>query len=278
MKVTVVVDNQVPINVKRPFRGEHGLSLLLETPDGLYLFDAGQSDLIIYNLSLLGVRPADLSAIIISHGHYDHTGGLTAVLTHAKKHLPVYIHADAFLPRFSLAGEQQRFIGIPYSRELLCQLGAEFHYVNAPLQLTSDLWISGPIPRNQAFEADENHFVMQTDTSCLCQDHVEDDIALYRVGADGVTVICGCAHAGIINTLNYGLKVTGLPTVKGLIGGTHLGSASPARQSATISHLHSLNPEFIAANHCTGFSMMQKLAEGFSGKFIPAFVGTVIEF
>ena len=80
MKFTVVVDNNVPPGAKAAFRGEHGLAVLIETGANKILFDTGQSDLVIYNLGLLGVHPRDLDAIVVSHGHYDHTGGLPAVL------------------------------------------------------------------------------------------------------------------------------------------------------------------------------------------------------
>lgn len=277
MRITVVIDNTVPTNAKRPFRGEHGLSLLLEGAEGLYLFDAGQSDLLIHNLSLLGVRPADLTGVIISHGHYDHTGGLTAILTHAKKKLPVYIHADAFVPRFAQSADQQRFIGIPYSKELLTQLGADFQYIDEPFRLTSDLWLSGPIPRQCAFEGENSRFVLQDEQNCLCQDYVQDDMAVYHVSASGLTIISGCAHAGIINTIDHGLAITKETKVRGMIGGTHLGPASQAQQASTLQQLEQLQPELLAPNHCTGFTMTHLLAQQFPDSFVPAFVGTTID-
>lgn len=277
MKITVAVDNTVPTNAKRPFRGEHGLSLLLEASDGLFLFDAGQSDLLIHNLSLLGIRPADLTAIIVSHGHYDHTGGLTAVLTHAKKKLPVYIHRDAFIPRFSQSADQQRFIGIPYSKDLLAQLGADFQYIDKPFRLTSDLWLSGPIPRQCSFETSNQQFVLQDEQNCLCQDHVQDDMAIYHTSVKGLTVISGCAHAGIINTIEHGLSVTQEKKLRGIVGGTHLGPATNEQQMGTLEQLQRYNPECIAPNHCTGFNVMHTLAHQFPDSFVPAFVGVTID-
>lgn len=99
-KVTVVVDNCVPINCGLPFLGEHGLSMLLETSGKRLLLD-GQSAAVIQNLSLLGVAPGSLDMLAISHGHYDHTGGLYPLLSHAQKTLPVYIHEEAFATLFA---------------------------------------------------------------------------------------------------------------------------------------------------------------------------------
>lgn len=277
MKVTVVVDNHVPLHAKRPFRAEHGLSLLIEVPEGLFLFDTGQSDVVIHNLSLLSVRPADLTGVIISHGHYDHTGGLTAILSHAKKSMPVYIHQAAFTARYSQSDEQCRFIGIPYSRELLTQLGADFHYVDAPLELTPNLWISGSIPRTPAYEQLDPHFVSRQADCCLTQDSLPDDMGVYYRSERGLVVLAGCSHSGLLNVIQHGFAVTGCTTLAGVLGGTHLGPAAPEFQQKTLQELAALTPAFVAANHCTGFSMLAALAQQFGDRFTPAFVGTALE-
>ena len=276
IKATVIIDNQVPLGAKRPLRAEHGQSLLLETPAGRILFDTGQSDLIIHNLSLLGFRPADLDAVVISHGHYDHAGGLSALLTHARKRLPVYIHPAAFTPRFAENGSR-RFIGIPFSQELLVQLGADFQSVEAPLALAENIWLSGPVPRETDFEKTPESFVMSGADGSDCHDCVIDDMSLFIETNRKLTVISGCAHAGIINTIKYGFKITSTDTLHAVIGGTHLGSASEQQQTATLEALFSLDPDIIAASHCTGFAMLHRLAEIFDKRFVPAFVGAQFE-
>ncbi len=272
IKATVIIDNQVPLGAKRPLRAEHGQAMLLETASGRILFDTGQSDLIIHNLSLLGFRPADLDAVVISHGHYDHAGGLSALLTHARKRLPVYINPGAFTPRFALNGTR-RFIGIPFSQELLIQLGADFHTIETPLQLDENLWLSGPVSRQTAFEQPPENFIMTGEDGLDCRDCVTDDMSLYAATTQGLTVLSGCAHAGIINTIRHGFAVTGANSLHGIIGGTHLGAAPAAQQEETLRELQLLKPDFIAANHCTGFLMLHRLAEIFGERFSPAFVG-----
>lgn len=273
MKVTVVLENTVPNNAKRPFRAEHGLSLLLETENQLYLADAGQSDAVLYNLGLLGVCPADLDGIILSHGHYDHAGGLQAVLTHAKKAMPVYAASGVFLRRFFQSGGNRRYIGIPYVRENLESLGAQFHFLDQPFRLEKNLWISGPVPRLTEYETGDAGFVDESG----CHDIVPDDMGLYYSGARGMTVITGCAHSGVINMIRYGMTVTGCASLHGMIGGTHLGPVSEDQRQATLAALAELKPNLIAANHCTGFAVMHKLATIFDERFIPAHVGAVIE-
>lgn len=287
MKITVVVDNCVPTLAKAAFRGEHGLAVLIETGVNRILFDTGQSDLVIHNLGLLGVHPRDLDAIVISHGHYDHTGGLASVLAMAGKKMPVFSHPDIFKPRYAVAGGHCKYVGVPFCRDYLAHLGADFRSVEEPLELIPNLWISGPVPRETSYEEGDARLVVLAEEKpdCDCtpvqaefeKDLLTDDMAIYIRSSKGLILLGGCAHSGIINMVNHGLKVTGAIKVHGLLGGTHLGPTSESQQSATLAALEWFAPDFIASNHCTGFAVMAKLAGVFGAKFMPAFCGTVIE-
>ena len=273
MKITVVMENCIAFGGKKPFRAEHGLSLLLHHAGVRWLMDAGQSDAALHNLGLLGVTPGQLEGFIISHGHYDHTGGLAPMLAQAGKTLPVYMAPEVFMRRYSRSGGVQRYIGVPYAREMLESMGADFCLVDQPRQLAENFWISGPVPRHTPFEMGDAGFVDETGAD----DIVTDDMSLFHVGEKGLTVISGCAHSGLINIINYGFAITGCNRLHGVIGGTHLGPASSERQEATLEALAGFEPDFVAANHCTGFAMMTRLQAIFGERFIPAFVGTVVE-
>jgi 7,8-dihydropterin-6-yl-methyl-4-(beta-D-ribofuranosyl)aminobenzene 5'-phosphate synthase len=214
--------------------------------------------------------------IALSHGHYDHTGGIIHILHHAAKRMPVYAHPKIFEPRFSIAGEKRRFIGIPYVKEQLSQLGGDWHLTDKPAELLPGLWFSGEIPKQSGFESGDAKLVVCTADGCNCQDQIADDAALFFSAPNGLVVIGGCTHSGLVNTVRYGLELTGAPRLAGWIGGTHLGPVSAAQQDKTLAELESMAPDFIAANHCTGFVMMSKLHELFGNRFFPAFVGTVI--
>lgn len=274
MKITVVMENCISFGGKKSFKAEHGLSLLIQHEGLRWLMDAGQSDIALHNLGLLGINPGQLEGFILSHGHYDHTGGLAPMLAQAGKTMPVYMAPGAFMRRYTRSGGGQRFIGIPFAREMLESMGADFCLVDQPRQLADNLWLSGPVPRQTAYESGDAGFVDETGAN----DIVPDDMSLFYAGDKGLTVITGCAHSGIINIINYGLKLTGCSRLYGVIGGTHLGPASAEQQEATLAALADFNPEIIAANHCTGFAMMARLQAMFGDKFIPAFVGTVVEY
>lgn len=278
MKVTVVIDNSVPINARKPFLGEHGLSLLLETDSYKLLLDAGQSSAVVHNLGLLGVHPLQLDAIAISHGHYDHTGGIPHILRHRRKPIPIYAHSLIFGKRYSILGGGREYIGIPFEKEESISLGGNWKLTNGPVEIAPNLWFSGSMPRKTTFEKGDSQLIVCDENGCDCQDEIPDDTSLYYASDKGLVVIGGCSHSGLVNTLQRGFEITGQTRLAGWIGGTHLGPVSTNQQEISLATLQQYSPDFVAANHCTGFDMMAKLRSLFGKKFIPAFIGTVIEF
>ena len=277
MKVTVIIDNAVPIGRRHPFLAEHGLSLLIEHAGKKVLYDTGQSSAVVSNLSLLGFPPSELDMLVVSHGHYDHTGGIFHVLQHAQKQIPVYANKGIFQARYSITGQQRRFIGIPHEKELLTALGAEWCFVDKPTEIIPKLWVSGLVPRITDYETGDPKLVTCATDGTECQDTIEDDTSLFYASPRGLVVIGGCTHAGLVNTVRWGFEVTGTSRLAGWIGGTHLGPVSKEQQGKTLAQLASFGPEFVAANHCTGFAMMAALYDCFGDRFIPAFVSTVID-
>ena len=277
MKVTVIVDNTVPINQRIPFRGEHGFSLMLEHEARKILFDTGQTDAVIHNLTLLKVHPSEFDAIVVSHGHYDHTGGLFHILQNGRKRYPLYAHSDIFSPRFSVTPDSRHYVGIPYTKDQLTTLGADWQLGREPREIAPNLWFSGQIPRNTDYEAGDKRLVTCCDGTADCPDPIQDDISLFFVTGRGLVVIGGCTHSGLVNTVSHGLKLTGAKKLAGWIGGTHLGPVGKEQQARTLEELERLQPEFVMAGHCTGFAMMAELSNRFGSRFIPAFVGANTE-
>ncbi|HWR40128.1 MAG TPA: MBL fold metallo-hydrolase [Patescibacteria group bacterium] len=274
MKATVIMDNCVYHG--RTMKAEPGMSLLLEEEGRKILVDVGVSGATVDNLVALGVHPREVDALVISHGHWDHTGGLERLLTAACKSLPVYIHPLAFQERYSLSGDQHKHVGIPFHRESLASLGAEFHWVDMPFAVTDKLWVSGSVPRIFPGESGDPNLVLPGSAGWV-NDTVADDMSLFYKGEQGLTVISGCAHAGLRNTVAYGLQVTGCERLHGWIGGTHLGMVNREQQQMTMEALAAWQPLFIAANHCTGFPMQAELSRRFPASFRAMAVGTTLE-
>lgn len=277
MKVTVVMDNMAATGAAMPFVAEHGLSLLIEIHGRKVLMDTGQTGNVVGNLSLLNIHPRQIDAIVLSHGHYDHTGGLAEFLRHRGAAISVYAHPSIFQERYSRKGEERRFAGLPFPKAYLTGLGAEWRLHEEPFEILPGLWFSGSIPRQAEFEQGDPRLILLDEHEHCCQDSISDDSVLFYKEGDSLTVISGCAHSGFVNIVTYGRRLTGAVKLKGWIGGTHLGPVSQEQKSKSLDFIRSLDIDFLAANHCTGFEVMCMLRQMLGEKFIPAFVGTVIE-
>jgi 7,8-dihydropterin-6-yl-methyl-4-(beta-D-ribofuranosyl)aminobenzene 5'-phosphate synthase len=275
VKITVAMENSVPPRERRPFRAEHGLAMLIECEGQRILFDTGQSGEVVRNLSLLSVHPSQLDAVVLSHGHSDHAGGLAAVLTHAGKSLPIYAHPAIFSERYSSRDGVAHSAGLPFSREHLESLGAVFYLSQQPQNITRALTTSGTIPRLTEFEHVSTDLVIPSENG-VTPDPLSDDLSLFYYEAGNLVVILGCAHAGMVNIIRYGMQQTGASRLIGMIGGTHLGPADSRQIAESLSSLEGYHPEWVMANHCTGFSIMAELAQRFGSRFKPAAIGVSV--
>ncbi|MGI6549262.1 MAG: MBL fold metallo-hydrolase [Syntrophomonadales bacterium] len=245
--VTVLIENSTPIP---GVVGEYGLGMLVRVDGRGILFDTGMADGLVRNLKTMQIPPQAVELIAISHGHFDHVGGLPPVLEYLGPR-DVYIHSKAPLPKYSLAGDQRIFIGMPRPEELE-KKGANLVYNDSPVELMPGVILSGSIPRTNDFEDTGGNFGVEVDGK-METDNFDDDQALFIKHPDGLIIISGCAHAGMINTIEYARTLTGVDRIKAWIGGTHLINANEARMRKTIDQLRSYDMETIAVSHCTGF-------------------------
>lgn len=267
VKIAVLSENTVGTTLG--LCGEWGLSMLVETAGKRVLFDTGEQGCLVANADALGVDLRTVDALVLSHGHYDHTGGMRAFLRRRGR-LPVYAHPDLFASHCGSL-PHEHYIGVPFSAEELSSLGADFHFVRTAVEIVPGLWVSGEIPRKTVFEKGDPRLYLKKDGQKM-PDPFADDMSLYCVTPQGLVIILGCAHAGLVNIVEHARAVTGMSRVYGIIGGTHLGPVSAEQQAATIAYLQQLDLQFLAANHCTGLPMAARLAGLFGSvfRFAPA--------
>ncbi|WP_254568003.1 MBL fold metallo-hydrolase [Oscillatoria sp. HE19RPO] len=266
--ITVVVENTA---AARGLLGEHGLSYYIETPDSRILFDTGQGLALKHNAQQLGISLPEIDTLVLSHGHYDHAGGLMTVLETSSPRL--FLHPSALNPKFSPRGD----IGCPIQDpDILAQKSKEVIWTETPTEIVSGVYVTGTIPRVHPLEDTGGQFWQNEQQNQV--DLMLDDQALFIDTMEGVLVVLGCAHAGVINTLNYIATLTGEDKFYGVIGGMHLLNASRDRLQATAEIFRKYDLQLIGANHCTGMMAQAFLWQEFALKCRSCSVGTRLFF
>ncbi|MCW5552018.1 MAG: MBL fold metallo-hydrolase [Verrucomicrobiae bacterium] len=268
--ITVLVENSVH---RRGLKAEHGLSFLIESGGRRVLFDTGQTELVLENAGTLGCSLEDLDAIVLSHGHDDHTGGLAAV-RHRSPNTRVFLHPAAMQPKFSGSTPGvARYIGMPEaSRQAVAGIGKNLVVTQTHQEVIQGVFVTGEIPRRTDFEDVGGRFFL--DEQCQQPDPLMDDQALYFPTAEGVVVVLGCAHAGVVNTLLHIEQLVEGAPLRAVLGGMHLLNASPERLADTVEALRRWNVPLLAPAHCTGLVALARLWESFPGRCAAADVGS----
>ncbi|MBS3735412.1 MAG: MBL fold metallo-hydrolase [Phycisphaerae bacterium] len=271
-RITVLVENTAGAS---GLLGEHGLALWIEIAGKRILFDTGQGNVLAPNARRLGIRLETADAIVLSHGHYDHTGGLSDAL-HAGRRPAVYAHPAAFEPKYARnADRSARDVGISTLNAQAVRDQAEWVRVEEPTEICGGLTLTGPIPRTTDFEDTGGAFF--TDAECTEPDMMPDDQAAFVQTPDGTVVILGCAHAGVINTVRHVQTLTDGRAIHTVIGGMHLVNAGPDRLDKTVAALRRLDIQRLLPCHCTGFAAMARLRHEFPNRCAACPVGTVVE-
>jgi 7,8-dihydropterin-6-yl-methyl-4-(beta-D-ribofuranosyl)aminobenzene 5'-phosphate synthase len=267
-------------------RAEHGFSALIDVylnnVSHRGLFDTGASgDVVLFNVDRLGVDLSIVETIILSHGHFDHAGGLMLLLKRiSKPQMPVVLHPDAFLKRWMVLPNEHKIRLPPMEEDKVLEAGAKVVKITEPYSLLGNFILAtGEIPRRTQFEQGFPAHYAKINGKLQPDPLIRDDQALVmNVKGNGLVIISGCAHAGIINTVLYAKEMTGVNKVYALIGGFHLSFPNESIIDPTVEELKKIRPTFIIPCHDTGWKATNAILDAMPENFIPSAVGTTFIF
>jgi 7,8-dihydropterin-6-yl-methyl-4-(beta-D-ribofuranosyl)aminobenzene 5'-phosphate synthase len=247
--------------------GELGFSALIDRDDTTVLYDTGQNVSVLHNADAMGVDLSRVQKVVLSHGHFDHTGGLRGVLQRIRKPLQVVSHPALWENKYNRKeGQPDRYIGIPFQRAELESLGAVLTMSREPVELAADFITTGEVPETNAFEHIGPEF-LAGGQGPLKHDDFPDDLSIVIKTKNGLVVVLGCAHRGLINTLQHARKLTGVERIRLVLGGSHLTGANEERVWMTVTALKEMNVEQIGLCHCTSLPVAAILASEFQDRF-----------
>jgi 7,8-dihydropterin-6-yl-methyl-4-(beta-D-ribofuranosyl)aminobenzene 5'-phosphate synthase len=259
------------------FLAEWGLSIMVEVDDKIILLDTGASLSIGQNADLLGIDLRKIDKIVLSHGHFDHTGGLRVLLRKMQREVEIIAHPDIWALKYDRReGKPDRYLGVPYCQKELESLGARFNYNAGPVELAPNIMTTGEVPQVTDFEKIDKALFVKTSNGWE-PDTLRDDQALLLKTELGLVVVLGCAHHGLINTLYHARNISGVQKVHMVLGGCHLKDATDEQIWQSISALNEIGVKKVGVSHCTGTRATLLLAQTYGDDFIFNNTGNIIK-
>jgi len=279
------VDRRLPYDPRRHLLAEHGFSCLIRVGTGTnehaVLMDAGLSfQCLPWNVRQLGLTLAGIEAVVLSHGHYDHTGALEDAVCGAGHQVPLIAHPDAFLRRRKTILSHGVIDQPSPDAVALKKAGADIMMRSGPSTLaTGHLLVTGEVERRTVFEKGISGAEIERNGIWVPDTARDDQAVVIHVKGKGLVVLSGCAHAGIINTVEYAKKITGIDRVHAVLGGFHLiGTAQEKAIPPTIDAMKKIDPDYIIPMHCTGRDAINRFMDAMPGKCMLNTVGTTYVF
>jgi 7,8-dihydropterin-6-yl-methyl-4-(beta-D-ribofuranosyl)aminobenzene 5'-phosphate synthase len=280
VQITVLIEDSKS-SIKPRLKAKHGLAYLIKAKinnsNVTIMMDTGPTpEVLLHNVDAMDINLQNVDVIALSHGHYDHTGGLIAVLKQIRKRVPVIAHPTVFGPKLKIM-PHLKFIGTPFTASDVESLGGVLVLTVDAVKIADGITTTGEVPRITTFEKVRGFYTVQNGRF-VESTMLDDQSLVIDVEGKGLVVVTGCSHAGIINTINYAQKITGNRRIYAVLGGFHLSNAEDGRIQETVNELEKFDPKFLGPCHCTGKKATKKIGEKFGERCRILHSGDIIQF
>lgn len=250
IKLNILTENRAK---KMGILGEHGLSILVEVDGYKVLFDTGQTNVFVHNASNLGIDISQIDALVLSHGHYDHTGGVPEFCKINKK-APIYIHPDAFVERYNAINGKPfgNCIGIPWNNYYKGVFDDRIIFTKEKRSIHDKIFLSGEIPDNKDLPRAKTDFIKVSSWGEIVEDKVMDEQFMAVKANKGLYIIVGCSHPGVLNCIAYAKEMFPGEDILGIIGGLHMEKYNEDKQINIFEAIKAEGVGKIIPMHCTG--------------------------
>ena len=258
LKITTIIENEAGCN--KELKNEFGLSLFIEDKDISLIFDTGKSGDFIFNAQKLHIPLNEIKHVVLSHSHFDHTGGIKKLSDHFNNSFTLHIAKTFFEEKHRITGVIHEFLGNNFNEKYILDKGIKINYIeNNEFKLSKNITLFTNFKSLNNFEVPTRYYFRKIYDNYIL-DNMEDELVLGIDTSKGLLIVCGCSHIGIANIVEN-IKCRTQKKIYGIIGGLHLSKASDERIEKVLNYFDECNIEFFGVSHCTGEKVTKILKE-----------------
>ena len=255
MEITTLIENKEGVC---GLQNEFGLSFLIKDEDKTFIFDTGKTGEFVKNADKLNINLKDVKDMVLSHSHFDHTGGVKTFTEKCNNHYTLHVNKTFFEEKHRITEDIHEFLGNNFDEKYLLNHGVKIHYLeNNEYKISKNITLHTNFKPVNNFETPTRYYFRKIYDNYIL-DNMEDEIAAAMETEKGLLIICGCSHIGIANIVENIRQRTG-KKIYGIVGGLHLTKASDERMEAVLNYFKETGIEFFAVSHCTGDKFIEKL-------------------